>query len=169
MDPTVWLNGNVPGFGELQPEEREAIANFALLWSLFEARCLPERGVADAIRPLVERWVVERRLDAALFAEPLAYFRYRYFENGIQTPRFDFLRVRRKDIDFVTSVLRGDNNDPADCVATVLMIVYRLRNNLFHGAKWAYALRDQQTNFEQANSVLMNAMAIAEHRMELVA
>jgi len=69
----------------------------------------------------------------------------------------------------VMTVLRGDNNDPADCVTAVLIIVYRLRNNLIHGAKWDYGLRGQQSNFDQANKALMAAMQIAEQRRELVA
>ena len=40
----------------------------------------------------------------------------------------------------------------------LLMIVWRLRNNLFHGAKWAYGLRDQRENFTHANSVLMRLL-----------
>ena len=41
---------------------------------------------------------------------------------------------------------------------TLLMIVWRFRNNLFHGAKWAYQLRDQRENFTQANSILMRML-----------
>jgi len=44
-------------------------------------------------------------------------------------------------------------------VAALLIVVYRLRNNLFHGEKWAYEMKDQRSNFEQANEVLMKAMA----------
>jgi hypothetical protein len=35
-------------------------------------------------------------------------------------------------------------------------------------AAYGNPLRDQQTNFEQANKILMNAMLIAERRRELV-
>jgi hypothetical protein len=34
-----------------------------------------------------------------------------------------------------------------------------LRNNLFHGVKWAYGIRDQRSNFEHANQALMAAIA----------
>jgi hypothetical protein len=56
-------------------------------------------------------------------------------------------------------VLEGTNNQSADSVAALLIVVYRLRNNLFHGEKWAYEMKDQRSNFEQANEVLMKAMA----------
>jgi len=91
MDPMLWLREIVPEFGELQKEELEAIANFALLWSLFEGRNLRGARVADALRPLVDRWVAEHRLDAGLFTEPLAYFRHRYFESNEAAERFNAL------------------------------------------------------------------------------
>ncbi|CCE97846.1 Hypothetical protein SFHH103_03354 [Sinorhizobium fredii HH103] len=38
------------------------------------------------------------------------------------------------------------------------MIVWRFRNNLFHGEKWAYQLQDQLSNFTNANAVLMRLL-----------
>jgi hypothetical protein len=38
------------------------------------------------------------------------------------------------------------------------MIVLRLRNNLFHGAKWAYGIADQRENFQHANAALMRLL-----------
>ena len=169
MDPMAWLNGNVPGFAKLRPEDREAIAHFTLLWSLFESTCLNDNASSAAIHRLVRSWAEDHRLDEASFAEALAYFRRRYFENGTPTRHFRFLRLRPNDMpDLVEKVLRGDDNDPANCVTSVLIVVYRLRNNLFHGLKWAYGLRGQLGNFKQANKMLMNAMRIAEQRRELV-
>jgi len=55
-------------------------------------------------------------------------------------------------------VIEGANHDPRDRILALLMIVWRLRNNLFHGAKWAYQLRDQRENFTQANSVLIRML-----------
>jgi len=169
MDPTAWLNGNVPGFAELQVEELEAIRHFTLLWTVFESRCCNEKASAKAIHELVGRWAAEGRLDDALFAESLAYFRDRYFHDGAPTHHYGFLHLRRNDKpDLVEAVLRGADNDPVNCITAVLIVVYRLRNNLFHGMKWAYGIRGQQSNFEQANRVLMNAMLLMECRRELV-
>tara|TARA_B100000614_G_scaffold111617_1_gene100153 strand:- start:1007 stop:1162 length:156 start_codon:yes stop_codon:yes gene_type:complete len=41
---------------------------------------------------------------------------------------------------------------------TVLIIVWRFRNNLFHGEKWAYQLQGQLSNFTHANAVLMRLL-----------
>ena len=42
-------------------------------------------------------------------------------------------------------------------VAVILIVIYRFRNNLFHGVKWEYELRGQLDNFNHANQVLMAA------------
>jgi len=41
----------------------------------------------------------------------------------------------------------------ADCVASLLIVVYGFRNNLFHGAKWGYELEGQLQNFTMANDM----------------
>jgi hypothetical protein len=98
-------------------------------------------------------------LGAELYDAELAYFRDRYFADGAITYHFPFLELRPSDHpDVVRAVVEGANNDPRDRMLALLMIVWRLRNNLFHGAKWAYGLRDQRANFIRANSVLMRLL-----------
>ena len=61
-------------------------------------------------------------------------------------------------------VLRGENNNHADSVAGLLIVIYRLRNNLFHGIKWAYGIQGQRNNFEQANAALIAALTqLSQH------
>jgi hypothetical protein len=40
----------------------------------------------------------------------------------------------------------------------LLVIVYRLRNNLFHGEKWEGGISGQKDNFDNANRVLIAAL-----------
>jgi len=109
----------------------------------------------------VRRWERDDRLNVADFAECLAYFRERYFRNVTATPQFFGLQLRDNDEPaLVKAVLKGENTNPRDCVAALLIVVYRLRNNLFHGAKWAYGIRGQLGNFTHANAILMAAMEL---------
>lgn len=48
----------------------------------------------------------------------------------------------------------------SECAAAALIIVYRFRNNLFHGTKWGYGIRGQFDNFRHANDVLMAALDV---------
>ena len=99
-----------------------------------------------------------------MFAEPLDYFRRRYFLADPPQGRFSSLKVAENKREFVEKVLRGEDNDPMRCTTALLFVVYRLRNNLFHGEKWVYDLRDQKANFEQANKTLIGALEIAAKR-----
>lgn len=60
----------------------------------------------------------------------------------------------------VEAVLKGENANLGDTAAALLIVIYRLRNNLFHGVKWAYGIRGQRENFENANALLMSALEL---------
>lgn len=133
--------------------------HFALLWSLFEAKALNTRANANAILALTHKWQAQGHLDSTRFLNPLEYFKARYIANGQPTQYFGGLHFRNGDNQaLVQAVLDGRNVDPADSVAALLIVIYRLRNNLFHGLKWSDELRGQLENFNNANSALMNAL-----------
>lgn len=159
MSPIEWLNQRAPGFQHLSPSEKDAIMHFTLLWSLFEAKALNTSANASAILSLVHNWRAQDRLDASNFSEQLAHFKFRYFAAGQPTYHFHSLHLRTPDNPaLVKAVLSGDNSDPVDVVSVLLIVIYRLRNNLFHGLKWADELQDQLENFSHANTALMTAM-----------
>jgi hypothetical protein len=93
------------------------------------------------------------------FQEHIDHFQSRYYQNNQFTFHFPHLRLRQNDNpNLARSVLRKQNTNIGDMIAALLIIVYRLRNNLFHGNKWAYEIRDQRDNFNHANSLLILAM-----------
>jgi len=154
-----WLEAHAPGFQHLPGPDRQAIFDFAFLWSLFESLVMDNFARADRIRDRVDAWSAEGTLGAELYNEELAYFRQRYFANGAFTHHFPYLDLRQSDHpELVRGVIQGANDEPRDRMLALLMIVWRLRNNLFHGSKWAYELRDQRANFTHANSILMRLL-----------
>lgn len=155
----AWLEARAPGFQDLPADDRRAIFDFAFLWSLFEAEIMEANARVDRITEKVDAWAAGDMLGADLYDGELAYFRDRYFADGELTYHYPFLDLRKSDHPAVVeAVIRGANNDPRDRILALLMIVWRLRNNLFHGAKWAYQIKDQRENFTQANAVLMRVL-----------
>jgi hypothetical protein len=143
----------------LPDPDREAIFNFTFLWSLFEAQVMENFARADLICAKVDEWRDAGTLHAEDYDAELGYSRQRYFADGDFTHHFLHLHLRPADQpDVVRSVLDSSNNDPRDRVLTVLMIVWRFRNNFFHGEKWAYQLEGQITNFSHAIAVLMRLL-----------
>jgi hypothetical protein len=160
-----WLLAKAPGFANLTGEERNAIIDFSLLWSLFEARILHNRGNANSLRAAVDAWHQAGTLQADAYDQQLAYFRQRYFANNAFTYHFDHLHLRPSDrAPMIRSVIDGSNNDPSGRVVTVFTIILRYRNNLFHGMRWQYELAGQRDNFTNANTALMTAL---EHHAQL--
>jgi hypothetical protein len=163
MSAIEWLCARAHGFEELRPEERDAIMHFSLLWSYFEARVLDHCASARRIVDLARYWGGRDQLNDAALDHNLSYFRQRYFRGGTATRDFDDLRFRKNDKrDLVEAVLKGENTNLSDCIAALLIIVFRLRNNLFHGSKWDYGLYGQFDNFTHANEVLMRALDLTD-------
>jgi hypothetical protein len=158
-----WLDRYAPGLQALTPEEREVITHFSFLWTMFEARVLSTRASANAIVEASQRWAGNGLLAPDTFGQEVAYFRDRYVADGKFTYHFNHLHLRRNDASaLVRKVLAGEATEPEEVAAAVLIIVYRFRNNLFHGVKWSYELQGQLENFTHANTALMQAIELYE-------
>lgn len=154
-----WLSERAPGFKDLPLSDRAAILDFSFLWSLFEAKVMNTSARVGLILEKVDEWAANNTLEANLYEVELDYFRNRYFADGQLTYHFPHLLLRGSDHpDLVQRVIEGVSNEPRDQMLALLIIVWRLRNNLFHGAKWAYELRDQCENFAHANQVLIRLL-----------
>lgn len=159
MKMAGWLKSMAPGLHQLSNEELSAISDFSLLSSLFEGRILGAAGSASAICNAVDAWQQAGSLDASSLDVELTYFRERYFAEGDFTYHFDHLHLRQNDqVALVRAVINGTDNDPRDRVAAALIVIFRYRNNLFHGVKWQYKLAGQLDNFTAANNVLMKVL-----------
>lgn len=154
----IWLEKHAYGFSNLSEEERTAIRDFTLLWSLFEATCLDCSGNAKK----VEQWALKNVALADACAREIDYFRRRFYADGEFSPQFNGLRLRHSDNpELVRNVLSGTADQASEQVTALFIIILRLRNNLFHGLKWAYGISGQLENFNCANRSLQKALQSA--------
>ena len=154
-----WIAQHVPEYGALSADERSAIESFSFLWSYFEGTALGENGSVSAIRRLVTQLEKSGSLDRIDFSDYVDYLVNRYFPNGEYSYHFQHLHLERSGNPPEPIALLTDPETPKTVqLIGALTIVYRLRNNLFHGAKWQYYLRDQQSNFEWANTLLKSIL-----------
>jgi len=153
-----WLERSQPGYRELANGERSAVAGFSIIWSVFEAAALSGNGSVRSISQFIDK-KRELLIDFVPFQPSLDYFQDRYVAKGATNYRFEGLNFRGNDNRaLVEAVLLGENDDPSEKVKALLIIVFRLRNNLFHGLKWAYEMRDQQANFEYGIIVMTGVL-----------
>lgn len=163
MTTSAWFQQYAPSFLALTVEEQEAIMHFSFLWPMFEARALKTNASANAIIKTSQWWADNGLLANDPFGREVAYFRKRYVVDGTFTDHFKGLRLRQTgSTELVEKVLAGEDAAPEDVAAATLIIVYRFRNNLFHGVKWSYELQGQLDNFTHANAVLMQAIELHE-------
>lgn len=145
-----WINNR---FGvNLQEEDITSIKDFSLVWNVFEG-C----GVFSTNFSItkLETHIQNINFDLTQFQNQFEYFSNRYVANGQTNNRFDNLNFRRTDRkQFVADVLCGNLTTPRDIILALAIIVYRLRNNFFHGSKDIRVIDQQNENFINANSFL---------------
>lgn len=157
MSALEWLAHQDDGLGHVPAEDQKEMMEFMMLWSYFEARFLDTNANPETIRNFASGLEQTGQIQIEHLRDSLDYFRNRYVEAGEFTHRYDGLHLRRNDnVEIVKSVLLGAENSPSAVLVCCLTIVLRFRNNLFHGMKWAYGLRDQRDNFKVANRILIN-------------
>lgn len=141
------------GYEDLSEAERKAIANFALIWSLFEAQLFDNYVTAKKLIDKALEWAKDEDYD--FIDANLDYFKQRYVENTEFSYRFEHLHFRKNDYEeLVKNVLLSQDNELTSKLACCLLIIWRFRNNYFHGLKWAYQFQEQRENFEVSNLIM---------------
>lgn len=146
---TDWINQR---YGTNFTEENLLnVKNFSLIWNVFESTICGNNFSIN----LIEQELADRNIDVNLFMEILEYFQNRYITNNETNDRFDHLHFRPNDREaLVTEVLLGNNVNSNDIILSIIIIVYRFRNNLFHGLKNIQQIDGQNENFQNANIFL---------------
>ena len=154
-----WLHEYADGFKNIGKKKRNAIMHFSFLWSLFEYKALCKNANATAILIHAKKLEDCELLPKIPFEQEMRYFKNRYINtDGSPTDRFEKLCFRAHDRkELVQNALNG-SGEKFEIVAAPLIIVYRIRNNFFHGPKWHYNFAGQHKNFKCANSILMEAL-----------
>lgn len=153
----------VPGVADFSDQELTVLLKFTLLWTLFEAQVLDTSASAQKIADYVHG-LTPALLEGDWFQEHLEYFKNRYIDNDKTNYRFERLVLRRNDKpSLVRAVLIGENQELSSQLITCLVIVYRFRNNFFHGKKWMYSIQDQYDNFSHAIYLLTKCMERFPH------
>ena len=162
MNALDWLAEQQDGFGNLPKTDQKEMMEFSLLWAYFEARLLAANASPKSIASLAAGIADAEKLQPESLIEPIAYWRARYVQEGEFTHHYHFLNLRPNDnIKVVNAVLLGQEDSPKALLICALTIVYRYRNNLFHGLKWAYGLQGQKGNFQVASRVLIATTEMA--------
>ena len=157
FNATEWIAENTHGGTELSDEARDAVVSFTTMWNFFESALCENRASVAAFERACDQFDPNRVPPATIQAldECLAFWKFRYRMPDGFGNRFERLYFRPNDRrTHVESVLEGKSTDLKDKLLALMIIVYRLRNNLFHGLKTLDMLNDQAQNLATASRCL---------------
>lgn len=152
-----WIAHNTRGGTKISSEAQEVVASFTTMWNFFESTLCENRASLTAFEQSCERLELEGIEPQTIQAldECLSFWSFRYRTPEGFSPLFDSLYFRPNDKRaHVESVLKGNATSPKEKLLALMIIVYRLRNNLFHGLKTLDMLNDQVQNLSNASRCL---------------
>jgi hypothetical protein len=142
------------GESEIDWEKLKPITCFVILWNRLEARCGNHLSLTRLQRES-NRVACSADFNILKHTPHVKFFRQRYTANP------DFLQelfrtgtgeaVVRQSVE---NLLSNAAQMPQDQLQGILMVPYRIRNNLFHGNKETSHLYSQTDLFEHVNEVL---------------
>lgn len=154
FDAELWVRENLREALSLKPETLQLVAGFALLWNLFEGRVCENQACVKTFKRITQNLASSPKLEK-LVDKSVSFYRCRYVTGQETNSRFNGLKFRRNDQRArVESVLKGEVDKFGEKVFALLIIVYRIRNNIFHGLKSASIWDDQAKNISEASRVL---------------
>lgn len=108
-----------------------AALHFLITWSLFESKCFEGYVKIGDLGKYAER-VIDEAYDPAIISEAAFHFHARYQD----TEPYRNLMHQQSSVK-MDNLIRDDLDSlrPQDKVFMVLLVVYRFRNNIFHGNK----------------------------------
>ncbi|MGD1837585.1 MAG: hypothetical protein ACPKPY_05955 [Nitrososphaeraceae archaeon] len=150
-----WINERFRS--NLTEGDLSSVSDFLLFWSLFEKIACNRQANIGSLFEFAQN--NEHRFNRELVNDTMTYFKDRYFENGTVTERFQYLRIQRQELsDFVVNTFQNETPLFLDILKTCLIIVYRFRNNLFHGEKNILKINTQDDNFKNSNNFLKHLL-----------
>lgn len=139
-------------YGAIEADTRQLAKDFMFVWSVFEAEIFNSRVIrVSDLEEKVDAWYEVDQLEGLSINAEWEYFKERYQGQGNNHFGRLGLRDGRR---LVSETVNHHDPQLIDRVKSTLIIVYKPRNKMIHGEKWAYNLRGQQGNFSMSISVV---------------
>ena len=156
-----WLNSYYNNSTNFSDEKINAVRDFSLLWNLFESK-LGKRHINIQILSNIAYSIYRSCNQQDFYTPYLQYFQRRYLNEGNNVNQLFLQLVFRPNDrkELVESVLKQTERNPVKIIEAILIIIYRLRNNMFHGEKELHNIHTQYDNFNNANRFLAELLML---------
>jgi hypothetical protein len=152
-DVIKWINDKIlhNGADKIEINDIDDIKDFTLLWNLFEAIFCNKNANMYKIDNIIDRHI--DKLIESDYQKTFEYFYDRYKNDDV---KFRALKLTKPYQNLVKKVLDDTFTDKNNRLKFIMAIIYRYRNNLFHGEKDMRYIKLQKENFEKTNEFLMS-------------
>lgn len=159
MSEKEWLQNN-RYYYQIDDTKLQSIFYFSLIWNLFEKELCAKDGNIR-VHPEQHSTQYAEKINQELLSQVFDYFQDRYALNGSKTQKYESFEFKSEDIkNEVFENLTIDKPTVKQKLKAILLIAFRLRNNLFHGEKQVEMLYEQNENFAQVNLLLTHLIDI---------
>lgn len=143
--------------------KRGFVFNFALIWNLFEDQCMDNFARISEVDAFVENLIIQNNL--TIVDEIYQYMSERYCQNSNYLySRLLWRHSEQRIESFTESILQNPQSIAKERIKAVLYVIFRLRNNLFHGEKDIVTINAQQETFVLVNRFLMDIIKLYKSR-----
>lgn len=156
FEPFTWVTEFTQPTLEIDETTYRQILHFSLIWNLFERHACGRFASIPRIKRAVHTAVFTNKVCAQMFAEHSAYFRNRAKNYGPSVAHYvRALNPHNSETRAILNDFFGSQSSSSkDEITGLLVIAYRIRNNLFHGEKDVAYLHTQAELFQVINSLL---------------
>lgn len=153
-------------FGDVTPDTIAVIGRFLILWGIYEKHFHSTviRDKQDNIKKIDIKFKDShvknnKNIIISDIDTPFNYLKNRYGQDTeISKSRYNSLEINGSYDSDILLILKNDSTKYEKSFV-IQLIIYQLRNNLFHGKKGAGSLNDNKKNFELMSSVLIDIMS----------
>jgi len=152
--------------GEIEKLLNDSLASrFLIGWSLFESKCFNGFVKIDKLSRFAHEIVAEKDFDRQNFVRPGQHFHNRY-----QNKRLFRNLLHKQKLPAVTDILHSTFNEINDfqLVFMLLVVVYRYRNNMFHGNKGVTSWLGYREQIGLCLEVMQNLISLREASSEYI-
>ncbi len=139
-------------------QSRRFLFEFAVIWNILEKKKMRNHASIEKVSRFVEKM---QNIENINITEIFEYFKNRYTNNTDHLNLFKALRWIDKEKDKKDEtyrILTLENPIDKDKIKAILYIIFRLRNNLFHGEKSILTIDQQRETFNLVNSFLLDIL-----------
>jgi len=140
----------------------EEVRNFALLWNMFEDQIFGNSMNKTKIDEMNDK--ISKAISEIVVEKTFQFFSDRYTNENDGRSKFDGLKLDKKnfcsrdEIEDIYGKLKLKDCDKKEKTRIILYILYRLRNNLFHGEKEAREFYSQNEMFKVCNDFIIECL-----------